>query len=383
MKKLFTIGALSVMSIAPIFAQKGKVNSAEFNLTSGEVAKAKENIDASFSSEEVLAMPKAWIVKGNVYKTIYELRDIHKDLYSSTPKTLDVAKEAYLKAFEVEVNPKKKGSMKDGLQSVGSYYYNEGITAFSASNWNLAYEKFKNTLEISEFLYNNQLTSVVDTQAYFVVLLSAFNTQNFDDAIKAGEKLAELKDNRDVVYTVLIDSYKQKNDQAKYEKAIADGRKAHPNNIDILYKEINLYLEKNELDKLEEKLDQALQLDPKNPSLYQAKASVYDKKGNSEMALQMYDKAIELNPEFFDAYVNKASFYNNEANKIIELMNNETNNAKYEKLKAERDDIFKNKMIPLLVKANKIDPANENVKKVLKEIYARLDMFDEMKQLDK
>lgn len=373
-----------MMSIAPIFAQKGKVNSAEFSLTSGELAKAKESIDASFSSEEVLIMPKAWIVKGNVYKTIYELREVHKDIYTATPNTLNIAKEAFLKAYEVEVNPKKKGAnVKEGLQSVGSYYYNQGIEAFTASNWTLAYEKFKNTLEISEFLHNNQLTTAVDTQAYFVVLLSAFNTQNFDDAIKAGEKLASLNDNREVVHTVLIDSYKQKNDQTKYEKAIADGRKAHPNNIDILYKEINLYLEKNELDKLEEKLDQALTLDPKNPSLYQAKASVYDKKGNSEMALQMYDKAIEINPDFFDAYVNKASYYNNEANKVIELMNNENNNVKYEKLKAERDDIFKNKIIPLLVKANKIDPTNENVKKVLKEIYARLDMFDEMKQLEK
>ncbi|MCO5231362.1 MAG: hypothetical protein M9958_09430 [Chitinophagales bacterium] len=380
-RKILTISAMTVMTVSVSFAQKGKVNTAEFNLTSGDIIKAKENIDEAFSSPDMLIYPKAWIVKGNVYKTIYELKDVQKDLYNTTPNALTTAKDAYLKAFEVEVNPKKKKDVKDGLSSVGSHFYNEGIASFSNSNWEDAYNKFNNTLVISEFLYDNQLETVIDTQSYFVVLLSAFNSHHFNDAIKAGEKLLSLNDNRDVIYTVLIDSYKQVGDKVKYEKTIAEARKKLPNSIDILLKEINLYLEKGEIDVLEDKLKQAIALDGTNPSLYQALANVYDKKGNEQGAFEMYDKAIETKPDYYEAYYNKAILYFNKAMAIVEKMNEENDMKKYDLLKAQREELLEKKALPLFLKAYELAPKDENVKKALKEVYARLDMFDEIKKL--
>lgn len=383
MRKILSIVAFSIMSLSLTFAQKGKVNTAEFNLSSGDVAKAKENIGEALNDEAMQIYPKAWLVKGNIYKTIFELREINTALYSSTPNTLDTAKDAYFKAFEVETNPKKKKDVKDGLDGVSTYFYNEGIAAFSNSNWEVAYNNFINTLEISEFLTKKQLSEKIDTQAYFVVMLSAFNFQKYDDAIRAGEKLKSLKDNREVVYTVLIDSYKQKGENDKYEKTIAEGRKLYPNNIDILFKEINLYLEKNQIDVLEDKLNEAIKLDPKNPSLYQALANVYDKKGKTDEAFKMYDKAIEVKPDYFEAYYNKAILYFNKAMEIVEKMNEENDDKKYEMLKDQREALLKDKTLPLLEKAYKLAPEDENVTKALKEVYARLEMFDEMKKLSK
>ena len=371
------------MSLSLTFAQKGKVNTAEFNLSSGDVTKAKENINEAMENEEMQIWPKAWLVKGDIYKAIFEQREVNIALYSSTPNTLNIAKDAYLKAFEVEANAKKKSDVKDGLNSVGTYYYNEGIAAFSSSNWEVAYDNFINTLEVSEFLTNNGLVEKIDTQAYFVVMLSAFNYQKYDEAIRSGEKLKSLNDNREVVYTVLIDSYKEKGEKAKYEKTIAEGRKLYPNNIDILFKEINLYLENNQIDVLEEKLNEAIKLDPKNPSLYQALANVYDKKGKTDEAFHMYDKAIEVKPDYFEAYYNKAILYFNKAMEIVEKMNEENDNKKYEILKTQREALLKDKALPLLEKAYKLSPKDENVIKALKEVYARLEMFDEMKQLGK
>lgn len=383
MRKILSIVAFSIMSISLTFAQKGKVNTAEFNLSSGDVAKAKENIEDALKDDAMQTWPKAWLVKGNIYKSIFELREINPALFNSTPNTLDIAKEAYLKAYEVEANPKKKKDAKDGLDAVGTYYYNEGIAAFSNSNWEVAYDNFINTLEVSEFMTNNQMTEKIDTQAYFVVMLSAFNFTKYDDAIRAGEKLLSLNDNREVIYTVLIDSYKQAGEKDKYEKAIAQGRKLYPNNIEILFKEINLYLENDEIDILEEKLKEAIQLDAKNPSLYQALANVYDKKGKEEEAFQMYDKAIEVKPDYFEAYYNKAILYFNKAMEIVEKMNEENDNKKYELLKTKREALLKDKTLPLLEKAYQLAPKDENVIKALKEVYARLEMFDEMKKLGK
>ncbi|MCO5233450.1 MAG: hypothetical protein M9888_06915 [Chitinophagales bacterium] len=382
-KKFLAIGTFSLMSVTLTFAQKGKVNSAEYNLSTGDVVKAKENIDEAFSSPDMLVFPKAWIIKGDVYKTIYDLRATNKDLYSATPDALTTAKDAYLKAFEVEVNPKKKKDVKEGLASVGANFYNEGIASFTNSNWEDAFNKFKNTLSISEFLYNNQIETVIDTQAYFVVLLSAFNSHHFKDAISAGEKLISLNDDRDVIYTVLIDAYKQTGEQEKYENTIAQARAKFPNNIDILLKEINLYLEKGKIDELEGKLKEAITLDANNPSLYQALANVYDKKGNEQGAFDMYDKAIATKPDYYEAYYNKAILYFNKAMEVVERMNEESDMKKYDLLKAQRLELLENKALPLFLKAYSLAPDDANVIKALKEIYARLDMFDEIKKLGK
>lgn len=383
MKKLLTVGALTLMSVAPIFAQKGKVNTAEFNLTSGEVAKAKQNIDDAFGNAEMQTFPKAWIIKGDVYRTIYELQDIQKDLYSSTPNTLGIAKDAYFKAFEVETNAKKKGDVTSGLQSLGIHYYNEGLEKYQSQDFKAAFENFKNKVEISEFLNNNGLDAAADTMGYFVLALSAYNTQNIDEAFKAAEKLNALKNKKEDHYVVILDIFKAKGENEKYVKLVEEARKAYPNNVNLMYSEINLYLEKGELDVLVEKLKVLIDREPKNANLYLVLGTVYDRKGEKQTALSYYDKALEINPDYFDAYVNKASYYNAEANEIIEKMNDENNPNKYDALKKQRDDIFKNKMIPLLKKAYTLDPNNENVVKALKEIYARLDMFDELKELNK
>lgn len=383
MKKLLTIGALSVLTIAPIFAQKGKVNSAEFNLTSGEVAKAKENIDAAFSSEEMKVWPKAWLVKGDVYKTIYDLKDVYKDIYNTTPNLLGTAKDAYLKAFEVETNAKRKGDVTSRLLSLNVNFYNEGLDMYKANNFEGAYEMFANKIEVSEFLNNNNLDSKIDTMGYFVLALSAYNSKKLEEAYKAATKLNALKDKQEDYYSVILDIFKAKEDQENFDKTLAEGRKAYPNNVNLMYAEINQYLERNELDLLEDKLKKLIELEPNNHNLYLVMGTVYDRKGDRAAAHQMYDKALAVKPDYFDAYLNKAGLYNAEANQIIEQMNEESNDVKYDKLKTQRDEIFKNKMIPLLVKANQLDPKNENVIKVLKEIYARLDMLEEMQKLGK
>lgn len=383
MKKLLTIGALSFMTIAPIFAQKGKVNTAEFNLTSGEVAKAKQNIEEALTNAEMQVFSKAWLVKGDVFKTIYELKDVYKDLYNSTPNLLGTAKDAYYKAFEVETNPKKKGDVTARLQSLGIHYYNDGLEEYQSNNYKQAFENFKNKVEISEFLNKNNLDAQIDTMGLFVLALSAINSQNVDEAYKAAEKLNALGNKKEDHYVVILDILKAKGENDKYAKTVEEARKAYPNSVNLMYSEINLYLEKGELDALIGKLGALIEKEPKNANLYLVLGTVYDRKGDKETALKNYDKALEINPEYFDAYVNKASYYNNEANEIIEKMNDENNPAKYEALKNQRDDIFKNKIIPLLRKANQLDPDNENVIKVLKEIYARLDMFDEIKKLNK
>jgi tetratricopeptide (TPR) repeat protein len=379
MKKLVTLAMLSLIVLMPAMAQKGKMNSALVNLQNGDVAKAKENIDEALQAEDVKILSKAWMAKGDIYKAIYET----KTGYDQTPTALFEAKAAYYKAFELEENPKRKGNVKDGLESLANYFYAEGVGHFQNSKWSPAYRNFVSTLEISEFLYDNGISKVIDTNAYFVVALAGFNISQFDDAIRCSEKLLSLGDDREVIYNILTESYKQKGVKDKYLAILTEGRKKHPSSLDLLYKEINFYLENDRLDELEVKLKEALKLDPTNHTLYQALANLYEKQNDIETALKMYDKAIEIEPDFYEAYYNKAIVYFSQAMKIIEAMNEEKDDNKYKIMSIEREKILKQDCMPLLQKAYKIKPDDASVIKALREVYARLNMLEELQKLPK
>jgi tetratricopeptide (TPR) repeat protein len=379
MKNLFTAAILISLFCTPLLAQKGKVNSASYSLTSGDVAKAKEQIDEAILDVEAKAMAKSWMVKGDIYKAIYEL----KPLYEQNPDALNQAKEAYFKAFELETNPKKKKDVKPGLDALYNYFYMEGLQHYQNQKWSQAYRNFRSNLEISEFLFNNGLSTTIDTNAYFVVALTAFNLSQWDEAMRCGEKLMSLGDDREVIYSIMSEVYKQKGEKDKYRKVIAEGRKRYPGSLDLLYKEINLYLEEERLDELEAKLNEALKLDPSNHTIYQALANIYDRKGDKEKALGYYDKAIEMQPDFYEAYFNKGIVYFNMAMDVINKMNDENDEKKYAALKEEREDLLRNKALPLMEKAYSIKSNDASVIKALREIYARLEMFEELQKLPK
>jgi tetratricopeptide (TPR) repeat protein len=379
MKNLLSATILASLFCTPLLAQKGKVNSASYTLTTGDVAKAKEQIDEGILDEEAKAMAKSWMVKGDVYKSIYEV----KPLFEKNPGALNEAKEAYFKAFELEINPKKKKDVKQGLEALYNYFYMEGLQYFSNQKWSQAYRNFRSNLEISEFLYDNGMSTVIDTNAYFVVGLTAFNLSQWDDAMRCGEKLMSLGDDREVVYSIMSEVYKQKGEKDKYRNIVAAGRKKYPGSLDMLYKEINLYLEEERLDELEANLNQALKLDPSNHTIYQALANIYDRKGDKETAFSYYDKAIEMQPDFYEAYFNKGIIYFNMAMEVINKMNDENDEKKYAALKAEREELLRNKAMPLMQKAYSIKSDDASVLKALREIYARLEMFEELQKLPK
>ena len=381
MKKILALSTALTLSISLMFAQKGKVNSAEYSLNNGELDKAKAYIDDAFGDESMNTWSKAWRVKGDVYLSIFEQRNIHSDIFSATKEPLIVAKDAYIKAIDLEEKPKPKSKIAESLYNTSINIYNNGLTQYQSNNFEGAYNSFNEKVAINDYLNENGFQNEIDTMGYFTLALAAYNTQRINEAYDAAKRLNELNNKTEDHYQVILDVFKAKGDQEEFEKALAEGRKLYPNNSNLMYNEVNMYLEQGKLDLLEDKLKELISIEPNNKNLYLVMGTVLDKKGDTKSAIDMYDKAIGLDSEYFDAYVNKASLYNNEANEIIKKMNDENDADKYDALKEQRDEIFKDKILPLLTKAYEIDSNSAIVKQALREIYARLDMFDKLKEL--
>src|SRR4051812_43331477 len=190
---------ISVCIVQASFAQKGKITSAQLSLQDGKVMDAKKDIDAALQDPEVQKMAKAWNTKGDVYKNIYET----KIFYAQNPNCLFEAKDAYLKAYELETNPKKQKDISTPLTTVAAYLFNEGFDRFNNKKYDDAYRHFDASRQVNVFLFSKGLVATIDTNTIYATAMAGANVNKTAEIQPLLEKLVEMNYNNPTVYETL------------------------------------------------------------------------------------------------------------------------------------------------------------------------------------
>ena len=182
--------------------------------------------------------------------------------------------------------------------------------------------------------------------------------------------------------------YAQKGDNDKAMEAVKLAREADPKDLNLILTEANLYIQLNENDRFEELMKEAIEQDPDNAVLYFNIGVVNAQKGNKTDAIKYYKKTIELDPNFESGYLNLVSLILQGESSIVEEMNglgtSRADNARYDELKTERENLYK-ECVPILEKLVNINQNQEAVK-TLMNIYGTLgntEGFKKMKDLVK
>jgi tetratricopeptide (TPR) repeat protein len=432
MKKIvFILSCVLLANVA--WAQKGKVNAAQYALSEGKTNEAKQAIDEALTDAETQQNAKAWQLKGDIYKNIYE----GKVFFTQTPNALEDAKAAYLKAYDLEINPKKKGVVAPDLELLQGYFYNEGLSRFQNEKWAEAYMKFNEAMKINEFLMSNNLSKTIDTGAYFATAISASNGGMTAEAKPLWEKLAVWKYNNKAVYETLVDIYDKENNPA-FLATLNEGLQKFPDSKSLQVSKLNYYMAKGQTNEAIAEIQTALNADPNNVHLLFNMAVLKEQLKDYDEALKYYDKAIVAKNDYMDAYFNAGALYFNKAieiNKVVNADNSasidsaiaefvskdvvtlddikaalkEQNMAallnsfqgytddnknvlkekivkinesiKFDLLIAKRDALF-NKALPYFEKAYSIDKNNSQLKNAMREIYARMNRFDKVKEME-
>ena len=122
-------------------------------------------------------------------------------------------------------------------------------------------------------------------------------------------------------------------------------------------------------------MQKAIELDPNNGILYYNLGVIYAEQGELELAKEKYTEAIALIPDYVDAYLNLVSVILEDEVKIVEEMNSLGNSSKdnlrYDELKLEREDLYK-ECVPLLEELIKVSAENIDALNTLKNIYGVL-----------
>lgn len=374
-----------------------------------KLAEAVASIEVAAGSDVTNGLAETWIKKGEIYNEIatqiVTVKQIGLGNINDLPKVENpalAAAMAFEKALTLAEKSYEKKDVFKGLTATQSTLYNMGIYAYEDKNFAAAFDHFNTLIKAHETLKANDQKSSLDApEAYndqlYITGLAALNAEKTAEAGDYFQKLYSMGYDKAAIYEAM---YKMKMPaDAKDEAGVAaaykfleEGRKKYPEDVSILFAEINHFLKLGKLDELIGKLQTAIEKEPDNISLYTTLGNVYDNiyqrefaAGNKAKAdeyfgkaLGYYENALAKDPKYFDAtysvgalYYNKAAAMTQELNKLADDYSKE-GLKKYNDKKKEIAGQF-DLALPYFQRCENLNPNDISTLTALKEIFARRD----------
>ena len=231
------------------------------------------------------------------------------------------------------------------------------------------------------------------TEASEMLNLAATSALRAEDYSTALEYFTELKDNGNEtaeVYRHLAACYNGLGQSEQAMTMINAGLEKDPSDANLILEKVNAYLKEGKGAEAVADLNKLHELDPENSQLLFVLGTIYGDENNKDVfdtdkAKQYYEQALAINPDYYDATYNIGVLYTTMANKYIEQANEITGFSKaeqeqYNSLIEQANELLRTGL-PYLKKAYEAQPSDD-VKNVLRSIYVKLNMIDEVKALD-
>ncbi len=365
-----------------------------------KLVEAKALIEHAAKQDEVKDDPKTWVAMGDIYNALINL--------DATQKILDANYEAKyasagMMAFQahkkaLELDPGNKSALKGLTESIAAIS-NNGISLYEGQNFMEAFNSFRSVLDIHDILKANDYDSPLDAEGeydnqLYITGLAAMNAGQASTAKSFITPLYEKGYDKPAVYDAM---YKMTAEEDMDAAAVIleKAREMYPDDLGLLFTEINHYLKLDKIDVLSEKLKLAIEKEPENPSLYSTLGNIYDRIYQEkyeagaldeateyfDLAKENYEKAVEVKPDFTDAIYSIGALYYNKAAILTKEMNELANDysadatKKFNAKKIEVEEHF-DLALPYFKSVEKLDPNDRNTLIALKEIFARRNDFE-------
>ncbi len=402
--KILILAAMSFTMVG--FAQKTEIKAAEKALKGGDAMSAKASLEAAsgmISNADPKMQAQYNFLRGKAYAELAKKGDnaAFNEAVASFQKVIDIEKQSGKSKYTGETNQR--------LAAVTADLVNSAV----ADNGN---KKFK---EAAEKLYMSYKISPKDTSYLYYAASSAVNGGHYEEALQYYNELQEIGyDGGGVVYkatntatgeveemnkvqrdlmvksgtykdpidektpsktaeivknTALI--YGQLGQDDKALEAYAKARASNPNDVNLILQEANLHYKLGDKEKFKVLMAEAAAMEPDNADLHYNIGVINMEQGNLEEARASYRKALDANPGYTNAQLNLSTTYVNEGNGLIDEMNSLGNSkkdiARYDELKKQKDDLFK-QGADVLEEALKMNPDNQGILTQLKNIYGAM-----------
>ena len=396
MKKLSMILAFAALTFSA-GAQTLNVQSAIQDLKKNYLKKAKAEIDLATEHEQTKDDAKTWCYRGLIYSRIGQEATNPKSKFKDLAP--DWAEQAYAAALECKrLDTKNEYANENNsvFRFVGNEYYSRSTESYNAQN----YQEARTYAEKAIEMYNNSGDSKFAGESMYIAGISCKALKDNEGVKKYFNNLIRKKTDKNVVYRTLFDIYKGESNNDAAMKTASSYKKNCPAdyNADLLMAEG--YLLSQNLEKAKEMLEEALNKTKDDANLYPQLlcqvAAILELTQDYAGAEAKYTESMQLNPNQFAAnygmgkmIYNRAVDKHNAANEVPET----DESGLYEKLLGESNDLFRQSIQYFQTGINIIDamPADAqpmqranlfNCLSALKVVYARLEMYDNLKAIN-
>lgn len=250
---------LGIFSFSFFIASSQDIQTVQRSIASNDYLSAKKQIDDFFADKKNITDAPGWYYKGRVYAEVVRQHDtlnhaLLKDAFNS------------YKRYQ-ELDPKNKMMQLNSNVDLFQLYdlsYNLGAQFYNDKRYDLAYNYFRNALEVEEYVFKKGFSfqgksfPAFDTSLINLIASAAYLSRQEDESILYFEKLANLKlagEEFKGVYALLYQHYTKKNDQVKAAKYLGNGKTLFPDNDFWLKLELgNLGSEKERFNRYEQLL---------------------------------------------------------------------------------------------------------------------------------
>ena len=391
MKKVMILLVIALTANVMMAQKKDRTDAFMYN-KNGQYAKAMASIEKCINHDQFLGMKpneqsQAWLYRAAIYQNILQSDD--EALKAQVPNALEIVYESLMKCLENEAFCEdQQNQMEIGMRiaSVMTSYYSQGADAYNNGQYAEAAPLFKKAYDIAASLGGgDQASEMLNLAATSALRAEDYNTalEYFNMMKGNGKETAEL-------YRHLAACYNGLGNSEQAMEMINAGLAINPSDANLILEKVNAYLKEGKGAEAVADLQKLHELDPENAQLLFVLGTIYGDENNKDVfdtdkAKQYYEQALAINPNYYDAIYNIGVLYTTMANKYIEQANEITGFSKaeqeqYNNLIEQANDLLRTGL-PYLKQAYEAQPSDD-VKNVLRSIYVKLNMTDEVKALD-
>ena len=394
MKQLFTLFLGLALTVG--FAQKKELKTAQKQFKASKVEEAKATLETNKALLEGATDAK---IKAQYHFLLGQIARLDKDFQSAYDNlkmaegnssikaalasemqqlTSDIVNAAIEQSEAKEFIPSSNNlflAYQMDPEANIDYLYYSATNAVNGSDYPLALERYilLRDINYTGVVTKYYVTEVATGQETEVSATEYGIYQKSKSYTNAREEDSESKYPEIVKNIALI--YNQLGQKDNAIKAVQDARKANPGDVGLILTEANIYIELGERERYQELIIEALEQDPNNAVLYFNLGVVNSETGDKVKSREFYEKAIELDPEMENAYLNLVALILEDEASIVEQMNSLGNsradNAKYDELKAKREELYL-ECVPVLKSLIALDDSNLEAVKTLRNIYGTI-----------
>jgi len=388
MKKVMILLAVLLTANVMMAQKKDRTDAYMYN-KNGQYEKAMISIEKCVNHEQFLGMKpndqsQAWLYRAAIYQNIIQSGD--EALIAKAPNALEIVYESLMNCMKNEsFLQDNKNEIYQRVGSVMTTYYSQGADAYNSGKFAEAAPLFKKAYDIAKSLGSPDANDMLNFAA-----TSALRAEDYDTALAYFNELKANGVEGVDVYKHLAACYNGKGNSEQAMAMINAGLEKNPSDAGLILEKVNAYLKEGKGAEAVEDLNKLRELDPENAQLLFVLGTIYGDETNegvydTDKALKYYEDALKIKPDYYDVTYNIGVLYTGMANKYIEQANEITGFSKAEQEQynglIEQANTLLRTGLPFLQQAYEAQPSDD-VKNVLRSIYVKLNMTDEVKALD-